>query len=221
MQTAISQPKFPPQATVTDGAFALSLMQHYDTEESKHLFSTDTSPAKSHTDTVDKINRIHNPRQQRRWKDPRSGSRYDNDDKRRSRVSQYKEGIVCELCGKKGHVAMEDGCFDAAKFLRMLKKFSPGIYRRVVQRDPDMAKILETKLDELNRNMVLRRRQRRGATLKSASINNAIAMTEQTGINNDIDSELWNVTKTVFDFNDSEEDDDKSCSSAYESSTSK
>ena len=116
---------------------------------------------------------------------------------------------------------MEDGCFDAAKFLRMLKKFSPGIYRRVVQRDPDMAKILETKLDELNRNMVLRRRQRRGATLKSASINNAIAMTEQTGINNDIDSELWNVTKTVFDFNDSEEDDDKSCSSAYESSTSK
>ena len=221
MQTAISQPKFPSQATVTDGAFALSLMHHYDTEESKHLFSTDTSPAKSHTDTVDKINRIHNPRQQRRWKDPRSGSRYDNDDKRKSRVSQYKEGIVCELCGKEGHVAMEDGCFDAAKFLRMLKKFSPGIYRRVVQRDPDMAKILETKLDELNRNMVLRRRQRRGATLKSASINNAIAMTEQTGNNNDIDSELWNVTKTVFDFNDSEEDDDKSCSSAYESSTSK
>ena len=220
MSPAISQPKFPSQATVTDGAFALSLMQHYDTEESKHLFSTATSPTTSHTDVLHKINRIQNPRQQRRWKDPRSGSRYDTADKTKPRALQYREGIVCELCGKEGHIAMDDGCFDAAKFLRMLKKFSSGIYRRVVQRDPDLTKILETKLDEQHRNMALRRRQRRGATIKSTSIHNDIAMAEQTGINNDIDSELWNVTKTVFDFNDSEEDDENSCSSDYESSTS-
>ena len=216
----ISHPTFPSQATITDGTFALSLMQHYDTEESKHLFSTDTSPAPSHTDAVDKVHRIQQPRQQRRGRDPRGVSSYKPVDKKKANVFKYKEGIVCELCGKEGHIAMEDGCFDAAKFLRMLKKFSPGIYRRVEQRDPDLTKILETKLDELNRNMSLRRKQRRGATVKSTSINNAITMVEQTGNNTDIASDLWHVTKTVFDFSDSENDDEQSCGSDYKSTAS-
>ena len=175
-----------PKLQLLMGLLFLSLMQHYDTEESKHLFSTDTTPVTSDIASVDKVNRIQKSRQQRRWKDPRGVPRCEAVDKKKANVFRYREGIVCELCGKEGHIAMEDGCFDAAKFLRMLKKFSTGIYRRVEQRDPDLTKILETKF----RNMSLRRKQRRGATIKSTSINNAITMVEQTDNDNDIASEL-------------------------------
>ena len=39
-QDECSDSTFPPQATVTDGQFALTLMQQYDTNESKDLFDT-------------------------------------------------------------------------------------------------------------------------------------------------------------------------------------
>ena len=131
-------------------------MQQYDTFESRELFETETESDSA----VVKAVKDHPSK----WRQRATSSfRY-----------RYPDGIVYELCGKEGHTAIEDGCNDAAKFLRMLKHFSPTIYNRIERRYPDLTKILDSKLPEFNKNQAMRRKKRSKNTVKSTSMVNAI-----------------------------------------------
>ena len=195
-----SESIFPPQATVTDCSFALTLMQQYDTFESRELFETETESSRV---TVNAVKQERSPR----WR-PKPPSR-----------PRFRDGIICDLCGREGHKAIEDGCTDAAKFLRMLKQFSPSIYNRVERRDPDLTKVLDSKLTEFNNNLATRRKKRTKNTVKSTSMVNAICLAEnETESGEYLDHELWTVAKSIFSLNDS--DDDMSTASGYDSAKS-
>ena len=132
----------------------------------------------------------------------------------------FRDGVVCELCGREGHNALEDSCTDAAKVLRMLKQFSHPIYNRVERRDPELTRILENKLTDFDNKIAMRRKRRMRSTVKSTSIKNAICLAEERSASGDhLDSELWTVAKTIFAFEDSS-DDEKSTESGYDSATS-
>ena len=204
-QENCSDSTFPHQATITDGKFAFTLMQQYDTNESKELFDTSIVDTPSN-----KVIRVTNEtRMPRRY--PRK--------KHNSQSFRFRDGIFCELCGREGHNARKDGCFDAAKFLRLLKEFSPQIFKKVEQKDPTLIKILDRKLDEAQKNMSLRIKKRLRHTVKSTTIRGAMDLVENGNNEIDDDDELWQVAKTIFDL-DGDSDIDNS-SEGYDSASSK
>ena len=200
-QDNCSESPFPKQATVTDCNFALTLMQQYDTFESRDLFETETE-----TPSV-VVHSVHQERERSRWRQKQSSR------------SRFREGIFCDLCGREGHNAIEDGCTNAAKFLRMLKQFSPTIYNRVERRDPQLTRILDSKLTEFINNLSMKKKKRPKNTVKSTSMVNAISLAENdTESREHLDHELWTVAKSIFSINDS--DDDTSTASGYDSAKS-
>ena len=88
-------------------------MQQHDTFESRESFETETD-----IDSV-LVKAVKQEHPSKRHEKLSSSFRY-----------RYRDGIVCELCERQGYKAIEDGCTDAAEFLRISNNFLPPFITR-------------------------------------------------------------------------------------------